>query len=259
MAVSRGRLTYCFLSPTQSHAPVYCPAVSAPAEFDAYSDRYEHLIDEPLKLVLGGEESDYYVRLKAEELLAHLKRMGMTPSSSRVLDVGSGTGRMAELLAPRVAQIRGVEPSAGMVERANDRGLPPETFVQGEGTQLPFDSASFDVVFASCIFHHIDLADHLSVAREMRRVLKPGGVSFVFEHNPWNPLTQWVVSRCPVDVGVTLHSSRRMKKLWRRAGLAQVHSRFIVFVPGVLAALRPLEPRLWRVPAGGQYYVAGRS
>jgi SAM-dependent methyltransferase len=66
--------------------------------------------------------------------------------------------------------------------------------VQADGEQLPFADASFDRIWGNAILHHLDLA---VVARELRRVLRPGGVAVFCE--PWgeNLLLNWARSRFP--------------------------------------------------------------
>src|SRR5262249_10088743 len=66
------------------------------------------------------------------------------------------------------------------------------SFTQGDGQRLPFADASFDRVWGNAVLHHLDLA---CAAREVRRVLRPGGFAVFCE--PWadNRLLQWA-RRC---------------------------------------------------------------
>ena len=228
-------------------------------DFDKVSYHYEEAVDEGLKLALGGEPSDYYLQVKARETADHCRRRGLDPAKLSALDVGCGTGRMVQLLSPQFAKVQGVEPSAGMLDRALKLGLPEGTFRRGSGESLPFEAGAFDVVFSACIFHHSPRERHAAMLREMARVLKPGGLLFTFEHNPFNPMTRWVVSRCPVDVGVTLHSARELQVSYAEAGLKDVETRYIIFFPKALSRLRSLEPALHLLPAGAQYYLCGRT
>jgi hypothetical protein len=97
-----------------------------------------------------------------------------------VLDVASGRGRTARLLATELgAEVTGVELSAESVAAAHAEaeaaGLGGRVrFVQGDAGALPAPSRAFDVVIcecALCLFPRKGTA-----AREMRRVLRPGGV-----------------------------------------------------------------------------------
>ena len=95
--------------------------------------------------------------------------------------------------------------------------------------------------------------------RELRRVLAPGGALFVFEHNPYNPLTVRVVRHVPFDEGVVLLRPHDTIRLMREAGFTTTRASFYFFFPGFLRALRPLEQAMSRIPLGAQYFVAGRN
>ena len=229
-----------------------------PEDFDRVCYHYEESIDSVVKN-LAGEPYDYYLKVKADELVEHLERLGLSPAKLDVLDVGCGTGRLVELLRERFRGVKGVEPSQGMLDGALRRGLPAGTFARGHAESIPFDDAAFDVAFSSCIFHHTPKTSHVGMVREMARTLKPGGLLFTFEHNPLNPLTRWVVSHCDVDVGVTLHRSAHIVRTCRDAGLVDVQARYIIFFPRFAKSLRAIEPALHKLPIGGQYYVCARK
>lgn len=75
-----------------------------------------------------------------------------------LLDVGTGTGRIAELLAPRASQVTGFDKSPEMLRLARTRlqDLPAGSLdlVQGDFTKLPFDDASFDTVVFHQVLHY---------------------------------------------------------------------------------------------------------
>jgi len=94
---------------------------------------------------------------------------------SAILDLGSGTGRFARLLAHAVgAHVVGAEPSRGMLTLAA-RDQPPEgvVYVAASAESLPFRPQVFDVAWLSHVFHHV--RDRPACARELRRVLRVGG------------------------------------------------------------------------------------
>jgi ubiquinone/menaquinone biosynthesis C-methylase UbiE len=94
---------------------------------------------------------------------------------SRVLDVGSGTGRFTILLAQWFgATVTGVEPARGMRQIAAVHGRHSNaSYVGGRSEQLPFKASSFDVALLSNVYHHI--SDRRDCAEELSRVLRPGG------------------------------------------------------------------------------------
>ena len=103
-----------------------------------------------------------------------------------LLDLGSGTGRFAELLAGWFAlRVVGVEPSAGM-RRAARRNVarPDVSFAGGVAEALPLRDASCGAAWLSTVIHHF--RDLPGAARELRRVLVPGAPVLV---RSWFPGT----------------------------------------------------------------------
>jgi hypothetical protein len=90
-------------------------------------------------------------------------------------------------------------------------------------------------------------------------VTRPGGLVVLFEHNPLNPLTRRVVSRCEFDADAVLARSGTVAGLLDDAGLEVVDRRYILFFPKGGKRIARLERALHRVPFGAQYSVAGRS
>jgi len=98
----------------------------------------------------------------------------------RVLDVGCGTGTLAVLikhLHPTV-QVIGLDPdprALARAERKADRAAVTVRFDHGFADALNYPSATFDRVFSSMMFHHLEHDTRQDALREMCRVLKPGG------------------------------------------------------------------------------------
>jgi ubiquinone/menaquinone biosynthesis C-methylase UbiE len=115
----------------------------------------------------------------------------------RVLDFGCGHGMAAVVLARRGARVMAFDLSHGYLDeaamRAKANGV-EIAFVRANGERLPFATAAFDAVWGSAILHHLDL---VKTARELARVLRPGGVAVFCE--PWgeNPLLNWARRRLP--------------------------------------------------------------
>ncbi|MEO6716336.1 MAG: metalloregulator ArsR/SmtB family transcription factor [Novosphingobium sp.] len=96
-----------------------------------------------------------------------------------LLDVGTGTGRMAELFAPRARHVTGIDKSPEMLRlaRARLQQLPADQIdlVQGDFTALPFAQASFDTVLFHQVLHYAlqpeaALAEAARVARAGARI-----------------------------------------------------------------------------------------
>ncbi|WP_342245624.1 class I SAM-dependent methyltransferase [Pseudomonas sp. OTU5201] len=110
---------------------------------------------------------------------------------ARVLDLGCGAGHVAFHVAPLVGEVVAYDISTQMLDvvatAAAQRGLGNVVTQQGAAEALPFADASFDFVFSRYSAHHWS---DLGVAlREVRRVLKPGGVAaFIDVASPGRPL-----------------------------------------------------------------------
>jgi SAM-dependent methyltransferase len=95
-----------------------------------------------------------------------------------VLDLGSGTGRLTPCLAAEFeGQVYGVEPSDRMREVAEQAPHPGVTYLKGSAEDIPLPEASVDAVLMFLSFHHFP--DQLQGLREVRRVLRRGGVAFL--------------------------------------------------------------------------------
>ena len=99
------------------------------------------------------------------------------PGSGALLDIGTGTGRVLELLAPRVRQALGVDASRAMLALARSRLAGPDNthcaVRLADMYRLPLASASFDIVVLQMVLHHAE-DPGLAIA-EAVRVLRPGG------------------------------------------------------------------------------------
>jgi demethylmenaquinone methyltransferase / 2-methoxy-6-polyprenyl-1,4-benzoquinol methylase len=103
-----------------------------------------------------------------------------------VLDLAAGTGTSSQPFADRGARVVPCDFSLGML-RVGKRDKPHLMFTAGDGTRLPFDDATFDVVTIS--FGLRNIVDPDAGLRELRRVTRPGGRLVVceFSHPTWAP------------------------------------------------------------------------
>jgi ubiquinone/menaquinone biosynthesis C-methylase UbiE len=201
------------------------------SSFDHFSSHYEEYMEDRVKVWVGGDSAEYFLRLKADEICHHLCRIGLDSNKLKTLEVGCGTGVVVQMLLNKFAELHGVDSSSGMIERAKKLSLRDVSFQISDAGQLSFETNQFDLVYSMSLFHHVSPPYRLNVLREMIRVLKPGGWIFNFEHNALNPLTRLIVKRCPVDKGVELLYAGDMTQLYQELNLSQIHTRFILFFP----------------------------
>jgi SAM-dependent methyltransferase len=125
------------------------------------------------------------------ELVDRLAERGVVGAETRALDVGTGTGTLARLLAARAASVVGTDPSAQMVEEAREIGGPDGlTYEVGSAERIDAADSSYDLVTAGQCWHWFDRD---GAAAEIRRVLVPGG-HLVIAHFDWIPLPGNVVA-----------------------------------------------------------------
>jgi ubiquinone/menaquinone biosynthesis C-methylase UbiE/DNA-binding transcriptional ArsR family regulator len=118
---------------------------------------------------------------------AILEAIGGKPIRS-LLDLGTGTGRMLQLLAPRAARAVGLDASHAMlsVARANleRAGLTRVELRQGDVYAPPFARGSFDLIVVHQVLHYLD--DPARALREAGRLLAPGGRLLIVDFAPHN-------------------------------------------------------------------------
>jgi ubiquinone/menaquinone biosynthesis C-methylase UbiE len=111
-------------------------------------------------------------------------------SSGTALEVGSGPGRLAVEMAgfaPEL-QITGLDITPDMVDMANRRAMEAGVagrvrFEVGDVGAMPFDDSQFDLVVSTFSMHH--WPDPARGMAEIQRVLKPGGVGYIYDLSRW--------------------------------------------------------------------------
>lgn len=220
-------------------------------EFDQYAAQYAELLRDPIRDRFAPGSSFFFER-KWILLEHYLIATARDISRSAWLDVGCGQGDLLRLGASRFGRVSGCDLSREMMEACQDLDVVP----QPGPTELPFDDRSFDVVTAVCVFHHVDSSDQLALMAEIARVLKPSGTACIIEHNPYNPLTQLIVSRTPVDADARLLRPASTRRLLSGAALEPRKTQYFLYVPEFAYRRLPaVENLLSAVPMGGQYAV----
>ena len=225
--------------------PYACGGFVPRVDFDQYAGQYEATIAAQTNFFDG--DSDYFARYKIE-----LARQLVGPVDS-VLDFGCGVGRsMPHLRAifPK-ADIVGCDPSVESLAIAREQN-PTCRF---ESIEELGATSKFDLVIASCVFHHIPSQDRQTALRFCFSRLKENGHVIIFEHNPINPVTRHLVKNCPFDADAVLLSMGETTGRMRSAHLEIEVSGYCLFFPQQLASLRPFEKWLRWLPMGGQYFV----
>lgn len=221
-------------------------------DFDAYADEYRSIHTKNIQL--SGADSLYFAHMKVALLRSFEKN-----SSAKLLDIGCGDGATELFMLQHFPdwQINAIDISEKSIAAAMARKLPAVSFSVYNGTRTSFDDNSFDIIFMAGVLHHIDYGLHQVIIKEIYRLLKKGGRLYLFEHNPLNPLTRYLVNTCVFDKDARLLKSNYTIRLLKNARLKISDQRFIIFFPrkGLLGRLVFLEKYLQWLPFGGQYFI----
>ncbi|MGY4472639.1 class I SAM-dependent methyltransferase [Bradyrhizobium sp. USDA 3364] len=226
------------------------------AEFDAYTANYNEEINKALNF--SGLDIDFFARVKNDYLVDILDARQGGAAKAELLDVGCGVANAHKQLTDRVGRISGVDVSSASIAVARQRnpGIHYEVF---DGTHLPFGNKSFDCAFAINVFHHVPIALRSALVADVRRVLRPGGLFVIFEHNPFNPVTRRIVNTCEFDKDAVLLKRRDSETLLDSAGFNDISTRYIFSVPAAGPLLRRVDRLFSLLPFGAQYYSLGTS
>lgn len=224
--------------------------------FDAYKDTYTDTVDNAVAFV--GLKTNFFVSVKADHIVRLARETFLRADQLDVLDIGCGIGNYHPLLNGTFKSISGVDISSASIETAKQRN-PGIDYQDYDGSRLPYPDGSFDLAYTICVIHHVPPANWSGFVSEMRRVLKPGGLGLVFEHNPLNPLTMRAVNNCPFDEDAVLLKKGKAEELLRGAGFVGIQSEYILAVPPRGALLAGLDRLMKGVPLGAQYVTRGRA
>lgn len=159
------------------------------------------------------------------------------PKGLTWIDVGCGNGAFTEVLIQRCAPsaVTGVDPSEGQLAFARTRpGTKLAEFRLADAQSLPFADGSFDAATMALVI--VFIPDPLKAVREMRRVLRSGGIvgTYMWDFHgggfPFRPLGAamealgWPPPRTPNP-----DASRReaMQSFWKEAGFGAIETRVI--------------------------------
>jgi ubiquinone/menaquinone biosynthesis C-methylase UbiE len=159
------------------------------------------------------------------------------PEGLRWIDVGCGNGAFTEVLIARCAPtaVTGIDPSPGQLDYARTRpGAKLAQFQLGDAQTLPFADDSFDAASMALVITFIP--DPVKAAREMARVVKPGGIIATYMWDfpaggfPINPLIQALAAMGIKPTAASNPDASRsevMRSTWEKAGLQDIDARII--------------------------------
>lgn len=222
-------------------------------DFNNFAEEYRQIHTQNVQGV-SGVDSYYFAEYKVKELQQFEANVPL-----QMLDLGCGDGATEIFLQQYfpLINVQAIDVSAKSIEMAVKRKLQNASFNVFDGNEIPFTESSFDIVFVAGVLHHVHPQKQKKLLSEIFRVLKKGGRLYLFEHNPLNPFTKYLVRTCEFDKGVTLLTSNKSQILISEAGLLVLAKRFTIFFPrnNFFKPFLTLEKYFRFIPFGGQYYI----
>ena len=218
--------------------------------FDDYADQYEKMLQDQLSFF--SKDRGYFSEYKVALASKYCKI-----SPERIIDFGCGIGLSLPFLIRYFPQAQIFATDLSKRSLAHVEKNFPKVNVQQD---CELDGHEYELIFVAGVFHHVPVSQRLAVMRRLAGLLAPGGLLFVFEHNPFNPVTRRMVATCPFDEDAELITLNEMKQLVTRSGELKITAtNYCLFLPQFLSFLRPLEKFLNWLPGGGQYFVVGEK
>lgn len=218
------------------------------SEFDRFAADYSSLHKQ--NIAISGEEPTYFADYK----LRCIERLVGKNFADPILDFGCGVGILTERLGEHFPQVHGYDPSSESLDIARERSR--STFHDQESS-IPDNH--FGLVVLANVLHHVAPNDRDDLLKRIVSKMRTDSSRLVvFEHNPINPLTRYVVSRCEFDADAVLLWPWQLTALLRRSRFNSLSRKFIVFFPSAFSYLRGIEPSLAWLPLGAQMMVAGQ-
>jgi len=160
-------------------------------------------------------------------------------------------------LASRLRQVGyrviGVDESFGMLKEC--RAVHAVPCVDGDSAGLPIRSNSVDAAICIATMHHVVRPEEIArTLREMLRIVKPGGWTLIWDHNPLNPYWPLFMKRLPQDQEETrLVPLREFISTLRQGGAVSIEARRLGLVPdftprGLLWLFQAIEWLIERIP-----------
>jgi len=179
-----------------------------------------------------------------------------------ILEFGCGTGRnniFMKKIFPE-SKIFGCDISEKSIEIASNTNscVKYDTITKPDDLILAY-TEPFDCIFISNVFHHIPFDEHKVWIDALYKILSKEGNIFIFEHNPYNPITKHVFNNCKIDIGATMLKPSYCYNLFKKTDFTTIKLKYTLFFVWRNDFFEFVERMFCWLPLGAQYYVWGRK
>ncbi|MDM0033307.1 class I SAM-dependent methyltransferase [Variovorax sp. J22P271] len=219
-------------------------------DFDAYTENYNDLLRDQTSFFSSNDQ--YFAEYKVRAVRSKLKR-----EPKRILEYGCGIGRNVRYLAAEFpfAEIVGTDISHESIDLARSENSHARFEVESSSLEL----GEFDLVFVAGVFHHIPPSQRAESVQTILNRMRKGGEVFIFEHNPYNPVTRRIVNNCPYDADAVLLRPAELRQRLEAGGFKLLDGSYCLLIPPSLKWLAPIERFFGALPLGGQYWVSAEK
>lgn len=210
--------------------------------------------------IFSNMDLNYFIRFKLDIVKSEIKK-SRSSEPVNILDFGCGIGESTLYISEIFpnSKIIGIDLSSSSIEIAKKRKIKNTQFFSCNIINENIDNFSFDLIFISDVFQHIFEKDRAAVFSRLYSFLNKGGKIFIFEHNPWNPVTALIYKTTEIDNGCTMISSREFDSLIKKLNLQDIKiypSKYLIFMPRYtfLKKIFFLEKFFQNIPIGAKYY-----
>ena len=219
-------------------------------QFDSIAREY----DEVLKKNLGTADIEKFAEYKIELLKKILKENEI----NSILDFGCGTGRSFPYLRKHfpISTLYGCDVSTESLKVAAEIIPDENLFVNGSADEIKRFGKHYDLIIATCVFHHISPEERLLWIKACFENLSQNGFFAIFEHNMKNPFTKKIVTRAEEDNVDWMIRKNFLEGLMTKA--AGINGRlywsgYTLFSPIRFPGILSVEQLLKNIPLGAQY------
>jgi SAM-dependent methyltransferase len=211
--------------------------------FDQYSSDYKHYINDSIDKF--DKNLSYYHESKIE-----ITKNRAIRNPKNILDFGCGVGTMIPHMKKKFKKSK---------IYVFDESKDSLKFLKNK---YPFVSClkkmngniKFDLIFLSGVIHHIDRSMRKRILKKIYSSLKSAGKLIIFEHNPYNPLTNIVVKNCEFDRDAQLIKKKELINICENVSFKVDDSAYVYFFPTSMKKFKVLEKYLEWFFLGAQYF-----
>ena len=217
--------------------------INKPVNFDDFASNYESYISDSF----GKLDSNVRYYHSAKGIIAK-RELNCNPN--KILDFGCGIGSMLKFLKKNFSDSKfyAYDDSSKSLEYVKLK-YKDVICINNLNTD-----EKFDLIFLSNVIHHVKSSERDDLFKKIHSLLNPEGKLFIFEHNPYNPLTLKLVANCEFDADAELIKKKDLIKICKRNNLKIFKSGYIHFFPSKLGFLFKIENYLKWLFLGAQYF-----